>query len=266
MTNIEDFNSSYWLIRGVLRDKAIKEAERRENRLLEEREQGIRDKIKEHLKFTKKYVRKGRSRQDGSCHAFFDIILDKNSVNKAMNTMYDIESFNKIERCNKARNHSYAISAYACYVQDLERHAYICKYVLSAINEAYRKFVNDILDSDYELQAADDNWDVHTYKCKSWPISWFNEVFISDDKFKTSAETFIEELEEKYNKWPELPKDMPEPTDREKAWIDRYIDFNTIQEFIMHCQDIMESHDTYAGLKNYKDYIDEAQKIIGRRL
>lgn len=266
MTDIEDFNSPYWLTRGVLRDKVIKEAERRESRLREQHEQEIRDKIKEHLKFTKKYVRKGRSKQNGSCHAFFDIILDKDSVNKAMNTMYDVESFNKIERCNKARGRSYAISAYASYIQNLERHSYICKYVLSAINETYRKFVNELLDSEYELEAADDNWDVHTYKCKSWPISWFNEVFISDEKFKTSAETFIEELEEKYNKWPELPKGMPEPTDREKAWIDRYIDFNTTEEFIMHCHDIIESPETYVGLKNYKDYIDEAQKILGKRI
>lgn len=59
---------------------------------------------------------------------------------------------------------------------------------------------------------------------------------------------------------------MPEPTDREKAWIDMYIDFNTAEEFIKHCHDIMESPDTYAGLKNYKDYIDEAQKILRRRL
>lgn len=263
---MDDFNSIYWEIRGVLRDKTISEAERRESRLREQHEQEIRDKIKEHLKFTKKYIRKGRSRQDGSCHAFFDIILDKDSVNKAMNTMYDLESLNKIERCNKARGRSYAISAYASYVQYLEYHSYICKYVLSAINEAYRKFVNDLLDSEYELEAADDNWDIHTYKCKSWPISWFNEVFISDEKFKTSAETFIEELEERYKKWPELPKDMPEPTDREKAWIDRYIDFNTTEEFIIHCHDIMESPDTYTGLKNYKDYIDEAQKLLHKRL
>ena len=266
MTDIEDFNSAQWLTRGALRDKAIKEAERRESRLREQHEQKIRDKIKEHLKFTKKYVRKGRSRQDGSCHAFFDIILDKDSVNKAMNTMYDTESFNKIERCNKARGRTYAISAYASYVQDLERHAYVCKYVLSAINEAYQKFVNELLDSDYELEAADDNWDVHTYKCKAWPISWFNEVFISDEKFKTSAETFIEELEEQYRKWPRLPKDMPKPTDREKAWIDMYIDFNTTEEFIVHCHDIMESPDTYTGLENYKDYIDEAQKLLRRKL
>lgn len=263
---MDDFNSIYWEIRSGLRDKAISEAERRESRLREQHEQEIRDKIKEHLKFTKKYIRKARSRQDGSCHAFFDIILDKDSVNKALNTTYDYEIFNKIERCNKARGRSYAISAYASYVQYLEYHSYICKYVLTAINEAYRKFVNDLLDSEYELDAADDNWDIHTYKCKSWPISWFNEVFISDEKFKTSAETFIEELEEKYKKWPEFPKDMPEPIDREKAWIDRYIDFNTTEEFIMHCHDIMESPDTYAGLKNYKDYIDEAQKLLHKRL
>jgi hypothetical protein len=266
MTDIEDFNSPYWLTLGALRDKAIKEAERRELRQIEEHEQGIKDQIKKHLKFTKKYVRKARSRQDGSCHAFFDIVLDKDSVNKAMNTMYDTQTCNKISRCDKARGRTYAISAYASYVQNLERHSYICKYVLSAINEAYRKFVNDLLDSEYELDAADDNWEIHTYKCKSWPISWFNEVFISDEKFKTSAETFIEELEEQYHEWPKLPKDIPEPTDREKAWIDRYIDFDTTEEFIMHCHDIMESPDIYAGLKNYRDYIDEAQKILGRRL
>ena len=80
------------------------------------------------------------------------------------------------------------------------------------------------------------------------------------------AEILIEELEEKYQYAPELPKDMPEPTDREKAWIDRYIVFDTVEDFIIHCHDIMESPDTYAGLKNYIDYIDEAQKITGRRL
>jgi len=263
---MDDFNSIYWKIRGVLRDKTISEAERRESRLQEQHEQEICDKIKEHLKFTKKYVRKARSRQDGSCHAFFDIILDKDSVNKAMNTMYDTQICNKISRCDKARGRTYAISAYASYVQYLECHSYICKYVLTAINEAYRKFVNDLLDSDYELEAADDNWDIHTYKCKSWPISWFNEVFISDEKFKTSAETFIEELEKRYKKWPELPKNMPEPTDREKAWIDRYIDFETTEDFIIHCHEILENPEIYEGLNNYKDYIDEAQKILGRRL
>lgn len=175
-----NFNSLYWQINDVLKEKSIKELERRQFHLMQQHEQGIKDKIKEHLKFTKKYVRKARSRQDGSCHAFFDIILDNESVNKAMNTMYDVESLNKIERCNKASGRSFAISTYASYVQYLERHAYICKYVLSAINESYRKFVNELLDSDYELEAADENWDVHTYKCKAWPISWFNEVFISD--------------------------------------------------------------------------------------
>lgn len=262
----DNFNSLYWELNDVLKKKSIEQSERRQIHLMGQHKQQIRDKIKKHLQFSKKYVRNGRSKQDGSCHVFFDIILDKDSVTRAMNTMYDDKSLNKIERCNKARGRSYVISTYASYTQSLEQYWYIKLYVLQAIEEAYKEFIDGLLNSEYELEALNNDLVFEKHTCKCWPISWFNEVFISDEKFKTSAETLIEELEEKYAYAPELPKNMPEPTDREKTWIDRYIDFDTIEEFIIHCHDIMDSPDTYAGLKNYKDYIDEAQKIIGRRL
>ena len=110
------------------------------------------------------------------------------------------------------------------------------------------------------------NGEYYYIPCKKFQIDWFDEVFVTDEeKIPTTFQKWIKDIKEKeQNKWSNFEWKLPEPESWEKAWID-YVECESIERFYNMCKDIRRNPEEFPGIKNYIEYLKEAEKILHRQ-
>ena len=234
----------------------LKKAERLyyERKRAEERKrkEELMSLVNKDVKFITKFVRKGQSRQDGSKHVFYDVMIDDKTIPNII--VYDHKRQRDIEKWNKIRGRSLNLSYYAAWEQYIQESIYVNETYIPAIQKAYDNFVSENLRGKDVIYNGE--------KCKAWTIDWFDEVFIADKKISTSFDNWLNQFKEKHKTNWNYPKEY-EPNDREKAWID-YTNLG-VTEFYKECLRIKDLDNSTEYFDNKNDYIDEAQKILHRK-
>ena len=135
-------------------------------------------------------------------------------------------------------------------------------YIIPALKYAYENYLKEnFYGKEVEFEESPGIF----IKAKAYQIDWFDEVYISNEKFKTSFQKKIEDIEEKYkikNDW-KYPKEY-EPESWEKAWID-YVERYDIHDYLFNCQEMINHPENYSEIKNIDEYIREAEKITHRK-
>ena len=244
-----------------LQKKYIEENKKRAywNKYIEDkkRDEEIYKQITKDVKFVSKLIKKAQSRQTGEKTVFYDI---------------DIEKFPKIRTCgeyikladkyNYLRGRSLNLSMYASIKQSMFLDSSVRFYIIPALKYAYDNYLKENF---YGKEVEFEEYPGYFIKAKAYQIDWFDEVYISNEKFKTSFQKKIEEIEEKYkikNDW-EYPKEY-EPESWERAWID-YVERYDIHDYLFNCQEMINHPENYSGIKNIDEYIREAEKITHRK-
>lgn len=241
-----------------LYEKYVKECERKERlrkwREEEEYKEEIFKLIKPKCKFVSKFVKGGISRQTGEYAAFYDIEIYEFPLLE----IYDKNINNQINKYHKLRGYSQNLSMYACYKQELAENRYAQYYFLPAIEAAYK----DYLDENFYGKEGFENG----ISCKKYQIDWFDEVFVADKKIHTRFQRWYDHLYKQIeNRWKDLINtELQEPESWEKAWIDS-IEYESKHQFYNFCCDLRKNPNDYEGIKNPKEYLQEASKIIGRK-
>ena len=223
-----------------------------------ERKEEVYKKIQAECEFTKKLVKKSQSRQTGERAVFYDIELTKFPSTK----IYDSKTYNEYNKWNKLRGRSFNISMYASYKQSLEHQSYILFYLIPGIEWAYEQYLQENF---YGKEIEYEDYPGCYLKCKAYQIDWFDEVYLYDKKIPTTFQKWIEEYKDQQNKiWKDRCNyNPPEPESWEKAWIDSVIYTRT--ELHRFCEDLLKDPELYSGIKDYKEYIREANKIFGHK-
>lgn len=219
-----------------------------------EHQQKIIDKIKPQCKFKSTFVKGCISKQNGEYCAFYDVEI----VSYPPVHIYDSKINYEIDKYNKLRGRSKNLSIYAINRQSLAEYHYIINFFLPALKEAYEDYLNE------HFHGKEGEY--NGIRCKKFQIDWFDEIFITDkDKIETAFQRWMKDIEIKYNEyWRNLPdKKLPEPESWERAWIDS-VEYKTQKQFYYFCRDLMKCPEKY-GIKNHKEYLQEAGKIIGRK-
>ena len=230
-------------------EQAYNERKRAEER---KRKEELMSLVNKDIKFITKFVRKGQSRQDGSKHVFYDVMIDEKTLPKIV--VHDPKKYRNIEKWNKIRGRSLNLSYYAAWEQYLEESIYVNEIYIPAIQKAYDDFVYE------NLRGKEIEYNGE--KCKAWTIDWFDEVFIADKKIPISFDIWLNQFKEKHKTNFNYPKEY-ELTDREKAWAD-YANLG-MSEFFKECLRIKDMENPNEYFDNANDYLDEAQKILHRK-
>jgi len=218
----------------------------------------IYEQITKDIKFISKFVKKAQSRQTGEKTVFYDIDIVKMPQAHLWGEFIRLS-----DKYNYLRGRSFNLSMYASIKQSMCLDDSIRYYIIPALKFAYENYVRDnFYGKEVELECLGD-----FIKVKAYQIDWFDEVYVSNEKSKTSFQKRIEELEKKYNSkiknYFEYFKEH-EPESWEKACID-YVERYDIHDYLFNCQEMIKHPENYPGIKNIDEYIREAEKITHRK-
>ena len=217
----------------------------------------IYKQITKDVKFVSKFVKKAQSRQTGEKTVFYDIDIDKLPQLRTWG-----EYIRLANKYNYLRGRSLNLSMYASIKHSMFLDSSVRFYIIPALKYAYENYVRDNF---YGKEVEFEEYPGIFIKAKAYQIDWFDEVYVSNEKFKTSFQKKIEEIEEKYkikNDW-KYPKEY-EPESWERAWID-YVERYDIHDYLFNCQEMINHPENYSGIKNIDEYIREAEKITHRK-
>lgn len=244
-----------------LQKKYIEENRKRAywNKYIEDkkRDEEIYKQITKDVKFVSKFVKKAQSRQTGEKTVFYDIDIDKLPQLRTWG-----EYIRLANKYNYLRGRSLNLSMYASIKHSMFLDSSVRFYIIPALKYAYENYVRDNF---YGKEVEFEEYPGIFIKAKAYQIDWFDEVYVSNEKFKTSFQKKIEELEEKYkikNDW-KYPKEY-EPKSWERAWID-YVERYDIHDYLFNCQEMINHPENYSGIENIDEYIREAEKITRRK-
>ena len=217
----------------------------------------IYKQITKDIKFVSKFVKKAQSRQTGEKTVFYDIDIEKFPEIRTWG-----EFIKLADKYNYLRGRSLNLSMYASIKQSMFLDDSVRFYIIPALKYAYENYVKDNF---YGKEVEFEEYPGYFTKVKAFQIDWFDEVYVSNEKFKTSFQKKIEEIEEKYkikNDW-KYPNEY-EPESWEIAWID-YVERYDIHDYLFNCQEMINHPENYSGIKNIDEYIEEAEKITHRK-
>ena len=244
-----------------LQKKYIEENRKRSywNKYAEDKrkDEEIYKQITKDTKFVSKFVKKAQSRQIGEKTIFYDIDIDK------LPQLRTWGEYNRLaDKYNYIRGRSLNLSMYASIKHSMFLDSSVRFYIIPALKYAYENYLKENF---YGKEVEFEEYPGNFVKAKAFQIDWFDEVYVSNEKFKTSFQKKIEEIEEKYkikNDW-KYPKEY-EPESWEKAWID-YVERYDIHDYLFNCQEMINHPENYSGIKNIDEYIREAEKITHRK-
>jgi len=246
-----------------LQNKYIEENRKRAywNKYIEDKKKAeeIYKQITKDIKFVSKFVKKAQSRQTGEKTVFYDIDIEKFPEIRTWG-----EFIRLANKYNYIRGRSLNLSMYASIKYSMFLDSSVRLYIIPALKYAYENYVKDNF---YGKEVEFEEYPGVFIKAKAYQIDWFDEVYVSNEKFKTSFQERIEELEKKYNSKIEnyfeyLKKHEPESWER--AWID-YVERYDIHDYLFNCQEMINHPENYSGIKNIDEYIREAEKITHRK-
>lgn len=256
---MEDFDKEIF---GVYLDKLAKEAKSNQaiHRYIEDKRkrEAIYKEITKDIKFVSKFVKKCQSHQTGEKTVFYDIDIEKMPPARIwgeFNTQYN--------KYNKLLGRSPNLSMYAYIKQSMISNDSVRIYGIPAVKWAYENYVRENF---YGKEIEFEEYPGDFIKAKAYQIDWFGEVYVSNEKFKTSFQKKIEEIEEKYRfkmDW-EYPKQY-EPESWERAWID-YVERYDIHDYLYNCKDMIIHPENHSGIKDIPQYIKEAEKILHKHI
>ena len=218
----------------------------------------IYKQITKDVKFVSKFVKKAQSRQTGEKTVFYDIDIDKLPQLRTWG-----EYIRLADKYNYLRGRSLNLSMYASIKHSMFLDSSVRFYIIPALKYAYENYLKENF---YGKEVEFEEYPGYFIKAKAYQIDWFDEVYVSNEKFKTSFQKKIEEIEEKYRfrtDW-EFPKQY-EPESWEKAWID-YVERYDIHNYLYNCKDMLIHSENYSGIKDIPQYIKEAEKILHKRI
>ena len=221
------------------------------------RDEEIYKQITKDVKFVSKFVKKAQSRQTGEKTVFYDIDIDKLPQLRTWG-----EYIRLADKYNYIRGRSLNLSMYASIKHSMFLDSSVRFYIIPALKYAYENYLKENF---YGKEVEFEEYPGIFIKAKAYQIDWFDEIYVSNEKFKTSFQKKIEELEEKYkikNDW-QYPKAY-EPESWEKAWID-YVERYDIHDYLFNCQEMINHPENYSGIENIDEYIREAEKITHRK-
>ena len=221
------------------------------------RDEEIYKQITKDVKFVSKFVKKAQSRQTGEKTVFYDIDIDKLPQLRTWG-----EYIRLADKYNYLRGRSLNLSMYASIKHSMFLDSSVRFYIIPALKYAYENYLKENF---YGKEVEFEEYPGVFIKAKAYQINWFDEVYISNEKFKTSFQKKIEEIEEKYkikNDW-KYPKEY-EPESWERAWID-YVERYDIHDYLFNCQEMINHPENYSGIENIDEYIREAEKITHRK-
>jgi len=244
-----------------LQKKYIEENRKRAywNKYVEDkkRDEEIYKQITKDVKFISKFVKKAQSRQTGEKTVFYDIDIDKLPQLRTWG-----EYIRLADKYNYIRGRSLNLSMYASIKHSMFLDSSVRFYIIPALKYAYENYLKENF---YGKEVEFEEYSGIFIKAKAYQIDWFDEVYVSNEKFKTSFQKKIEEIEEKYkikNDW-KYPKEY-EPESWEKAWID-YVERYDIHDYLFNCQEMINHPENYSGIENIDEYIREAEKITHKK-
>ena len=245
-----------------LQKKYIEENRKRAywNKYVEDkkRDEEIYKQITKDVKFVSKFVKKAQSRQTGEKTVFYDIDIDKLPQLRTWG-----EYIRLADKYNYIRGRSLNLSMYASIKHSMFLDSSVRFYIIPALKYAYENYLKENF---YGKEVEFEEYPGYFIKAKAYQIDWFDEVYVSNEKFKTSFQKKIEEIEEKYKIKANLeyPKEY-EPESWERAWID-YVERYDIHDYLFNCREMIKHPENYSGIENIDEYIKEAEKIIRRKL
>lgn len=217
----------------------------------------IYKQITKDVKFVSKFVKKAQSRQTGEKTVFYDIDIEKFPEIKTWGEYIKLS-----DKYNYLRGRSLNLSMYASIKYSMFLDSSVRLYIIPALKYAYDNYLKENF---YGKEVEFEEYPGLFIKAKAYQIDWFDEVYVSNEKFKTSFQKKIEEIEEKYRfktDW-KYPKEY-EPESWERAWID-YVERYDIHDYLFNCQEMINHPENYSGIKNIDEYIREAEKITRRK-
>ena len=215
--------------------------------------EAIYKEITKDIKFVSKFVKKCKSRQTGEKTVFYDIDIEKMPEEKVWG-----EFNTQFYKYNRLLGKSLNISMYVAIRKSLIIRASVRCYIIPAVKLAYENYVREnFYGKEIEFEGE---------KCKAYQIDWFDEVYVADEKIKTTFQKKIEEIEEKYRfktdwKYPE----EYEPESWERAWID-YVERYNVYDYLYNCRDMLNHPENHSEIKNIDEYIKEAEKILHKKI
>ena len=217
----------------------------------------IYKQITKDVKFVSKFVKKAASKQTGEKTAFYNIDIEKFPEIRTWG------EFNQLyNKYHQLKGRSLNLSMYASIKQSMFLDSSVRIYIIPALEYAYDNYLKENF---YGKEIEFEEYPGYFVKAKAYQIDWFDEVYVSNEKFKTSFQKKIEEIEEKYkikNDW-KYPKEY-EPESWERAWID-YVERYDIHDYLFNCQEMINHPENYSGIENIDEYIREAEKITHRK-
>ena len=230
------------------------------NKYIEDKKKAeeIYKQITKDVKFVSKFVKKAKSRQTGEKTVFYDIDIEKmpkvdvwGEFNQLYNKYYQL------------KGRSLNLSIYASIKQSMFLDSSVRLYIIPALEYAYDNYLKENF---YGKKVEFEEYPGYFVKAKAYQIDWFDEVYVSNEKFKTSFQEKIEKLREQYDskisKF-EYPKEY-EPESWERAWID-YVERYNIHDYLFNCQEMIKHPENYSGIENIAEYIREAEKITHKK-
>ena len=217
----------------------------------------IYKQITKDVKFVSKFVKKAQSRQTGEKTVFYDIDIEKFPEIRTWGEYIKLS-----DKYNYLRGRSLNLSMYASIKCSMFLDSSVRLYIIPALKYAYDNYLKENF---YGKEVEFEEYPGVFIKAKAYQIDWFDEVYVSNEKFKTSFQKKIEEIEEKYKikaNW-EYPKEY-EPESWERAWID-YVERYDIHDYLFNCQEMINHPENYTGIENIDEYIREAEKITHRK-
>ena len=217
----------------------------------------IYKQITKDVKFVSKFVKKAQSRQTGEKTVFYDIDIEKFPEIRTWG-----EYIRLSDKYNYLRGRSLNLSMYAAIKHSMFLDGSVRLYIIPALKYAYDNYLKENF---YGKEIDFEEYPGYFVKAKAYQIDWFDEVYVSNEKFKTSFQKKIEEIEEKYkikNDW-EYPKEY-EPESWERAWID-YVERYDIHDYLFNCQEMINHPENYSGIENIDEYVREAEKITHKK-
>ncbi len=214
--------------------------------------EAIYKEITKDIKFVSKFVKKCQSRQTSEKTVFYDIDIEKMPLSKPYG-----EFHNLINKYNKIIGRSTNLSMYACIKYDELLDNSILTYIIPAVKWAYENYVREnFYGKEIEFEGE---------ICKAFQIDWFDEVYVADEKIPTTFQKKIEEIEEKYRNKPYCNYyEKYNPESWEMAWID-YVERYDIHRYVFDCQNMRKHPKEYPHIKNHKEYLKEAEKILHKK-
>ena len=220
--------------------------------------EAIYKEITKDTKFVSKFVKKCQSRQTGEKTVFYDVDIEK------MPQVGIWGEFNQLyNKYHILRGRSLNLSMYASIKQSMLLNDSVNCYIIPAIKWAYENYLSENF---YGKEIEFEEYPGYFIKCRAYQIDWFDEVYVTKEKIKTSFQKKIEEIEEKYRSetdW-KYSKEY-ELESWERAWID-YVERYDIRDYLYNCKDMLRHPENYSKIKDIPRYIKEAEKILHKKI